>query len=65
MKNKFELSNGNLVQITSKRIAYGNTLFTYTIADKNGKWIQEHTGTYPVGYYNSIEEYIKSHQSIN
>lgn len=60
MKNKFELSNGNLVKITSKRIAYGNAVFTYTITDKNGNWNQELTGTYPVGYYNSIEEYIKS-----
>jgi hypothetical protein len=55
-----KLENGAKVKVKNKRIAFGQVSFVLTITHANGYCIENINESYPIGYFNSVEEFVKS-----
>ena len=52
------LKSENICLIKSVRYADNKCIFTFTIQQKDGNWLDCITESFTQGYYNSVEEYI-------
>ena len=54
------LSNGNYAKVNSKRYVYNKCIFSFTIYQKDGLWVEKIIETFSTDYYSSIKSFIKA-----